>query len=72
MFLGANIDAVKVANDIGIFANRSVNFIADSEGTKNVFNSLSKVIHDCWFAEDVSDDWADEINKDYMDRKTKK
>lgn len=40
IFLGANIDAVEVAEHIGIDARRAVNYHADSRGTNEVFGAI--------------------------------
>ncbi len=41
IFLGANIDAVEVAGNIGIDARRAVNYHADSTGTAHVFGAIA-------------------------------
>ena len=40
IFLGANIDAVEVAEHIGIDARRAVNYHADRKGTSEVFGAI--------------------------------
>lgn len=41
VFLGANQDAIEEASYLGIQANRSMTFVADKEGTKNMFFDMS-------------------------------
>ncbi|MBR3745923.1 MAG: VWA domain-containing protein [Selenomonadaceae bacterium] len=40
IFLGANIDAIEVADSIGIDARRAVNYHADSRGTSELFGAV--------------------------------
>jgi len=67
LFLGANIDAGREAEKIGIARNRSVKYENDSEGItvnfRAVGNALSKAVT-CDTAEDfLEDDWKDEIEE---------
>ena len=67
LFLGANIDAGREAEKIGIARNRSVTYENDSEGIavnfRAVGNALSKAVI-CDTAKDfLKDDWKDEIEE---------
>ena len=67
LFLGANIDAGKEAEKIGIARNRSVTYENDSEGIavnfRAVGNALSKAVI-CDAAVDFfEDDWKNEIEE---------
>lgn len=44
LFLGANIDAIEVANRFGISANRAINYESDHVGTKLNYEALSKTV----------------------------
>ena len=44
IFLGANIDAVEVADRFGISADRAANYHADSEGTQLNYTVLSETV----------------------------
>ncbi len=44
IFLGANIDAVKVAGKFGVAANRAVTYECDSEGTQLNFDVMSRMV----------------------------
>ncbi|MBR1700754.1 MAG: hypothetical protein IJ716_02240 [Lachnospiraceae bacterium] len=44
IFLGANIDAVKVAGQFGVAKNRAVRYECDSAGTKLNFEVMSKLV----------------------------
>jgi uncharacterized protein YegL len=72
IFLGANIDAVEVAERFGIGRNRAQNFHNDSIGVALNYRVLSEVISDyraepietCFF----DDDWNAEIKEDFENR----
>lgn len=75
IFLGANIDAVKVASHIGIDARRAVNYHADSKGIAQGFGAISNFAaafatpnldFDKFFEDDS---WRKDIDKDFKDRK---
>lgn len=70
LFIGANIDAVQTAGSFGIPKNRAVNYNADSEGTRVVYESVSNAVMQCRDSAPISDEWKDEIDKDYNTRKT--
>ena len=75
IFLGANIDAVEVANHIGIAGNRAQNYHSDSEGIGNFWFGLGAVVSSYRAApKDVPlpDDWSAEIEDDYKRRGSKK
>lgn len=44
MFLGANMDAMEVAGQFGISADRAVNYECDSVGTRNNFKVLAESV----------------------------
>ena len=72
IFLGANIDAVKVAGHIGIDARRAVNYHADSKGTEHVFGAINDFAQA--FSSDgggsIPDDvWRKLIDQDFKERK---
>ena len=66
LFIGANIDAVEVAERVGISKERAANYVSDSMGTNMVFEALSKPITafrknmkiDCEWAETLEEDKA--------------
>lgn len=81
LFLGANIDAVKTAGDIGIESNRAVDFVCDEEGTRLNYDVISDTVarvRACKampaaaaFSRDemANGDWAAPIKKDFRRRK---
>ncbi len=74
VFLGANIDAVKEAAQIGIHANRAQNYHADAQGTNAVYQAMSESMRSFRSAPAMAPldtAWQDEIRKDYEGRKKK-
>lgn len=69
IFLGANIDAVDVAERFGIGSDRAVNYHADGEGTKLNYQVLSETICNFRCSNSISSDWKKEIDDDYKGRK---
>ncbi len=69
LFIGANIDAIKTAENFGINRNRAVNYNADSKGTQVLYETLSAPISAMRANAPISDDWSNNIEKDYNNRK---
>lgn len=74
IFLGANMDAISAAADIGIRADRASNYCCDSVGTAVNFRALSKAISGYRCADVAGSakalaNWDDEIEADYLKRK---
>ncbi|MBQ8538464.1 MAG: hypothetical protein IJ433_02310 [Ruminococcus sp.] len=69
LFIGANIDAIKTAEHFGINRNRAVNYNADSKGTQVLYETLSAPISAMRANAPISDDWSNNIEKDYNSRK---
>ena len=65
LFLGANIDAGREAEKIGIARNRSVTYENDSKGVelnfKAVGRAISKAVDNDAMMDFMDDHWADEI-----------
>jgi hypothetical protein len=75
IFLGANIDAVDVADRFGIAKNRAQNFHNDSEGIKLNYEVLSRTVSSFRKAEKcapLAANWNAEIETDYKRRKKKR
>ena len=69
LFIGANIDAVETAARFGINSNRAVNYNADSAGTQVLYQTLSAPISAMRSDRAIADDWSQNIEKDYNNRK---
>lgn len=70
LFIGANIDAIEVARDFGIPANRAANYHADTKGTDVVYETVSKAVNALRVQEGLKDDWSQEISLDFTLRKS--
>jgi uncharacterized protein YegL len=68
IFMGANMDAISVANTFGIDANRAVNYHSDQKGTSLNFKSMSKVVSDLRMNQSIDEDWKNEIDEDFKSR----
>lgn len=72
LFLGANIDAIDVADRFGVDAGHAVRFHNDSQGIRENYQALSRVL--CAFRADSADEcaidesWKESIEADYADR----
>lgn len=67
LFLGANIDAAREAERIGIARNRSVTYENDAEGVAINFKVLTRALSNILQAPSIDDsfddDWAEEITE---------
>ena len=68
LFIGANIDAVETAARYGIDADRAVNYHADKEGTRVVYQSVANAVCSLRENKELKVDWSEEIDKDYQSR----
>lgn len=68
LFLGANIDAAAAAEEIGIEKDRSIQYLADSEGTVLNYEVLTKTVSQFRSNGVINEDWKDEIEKDFQKR----
>lgn len=68
LFLGANIDAIGVAEDIGIKANRAVRYNNDFEGIDLNYMVLGEYISDFIESGEIDDNWKEKIEEDYKNR----
>ncbi len=72
IFLGANIDAVETAQNIGIRANRSVDFVCDSTGIGKNFAAIGAMVNACrsvgHMAQEAFDTAFEEVRRDFRKR----
>ena len=74
LFLGANMDAISAAADIGIKANRATNFHCDAVGTAVNYSALSRAVSKFRVCEPgcagaALEDWDEEVACDFNARK---
>jgi len=65
LFLGANIDAAKMADNVGIRRERAVNYHADKRGTSLNFEVLNDTIINVRETNMIDDQWKKTIQEDY-------
>ncbi len=68
IFLGANIDAVEIAGEFGINADRAVDYVPDSKGTELNFRMMSKTVAAFRECGAVPSACLDEIRRDVKKR----
>lgn len=68
VFLGANIDSIKIATNLGISEDNAVNYHADKKGTKLNYKVMSETISDYRRRGKIETSSFDEIRKDYKSR----
>ncbi len=68
LFIGANIDAVETAARYGIDRDRAVNYNADKEGTRVLYESVSRAVCNVRSSAPLSADWSADIDDDYKNR----
>ena len=68
IFLGANIDAVRAAESIGISKDRATNYNCDSEGTMLNYEIISETVSCLRANKNIKNNWKDKIEEDYKKR----
>ncbi len=69
LFIGANIDAVETAANYGIGADRAVNYHADGQGTRVVYDAVASAVCNARSKKTLGADWSAKIDEDYRNRK---
>jgi len=69
IFLGANIDAIAAAADLGISADRSANYHADSAGTQLNYEAVSDAVSDLRKNRNIKASWKARIEEDFNQRR---
>ena len=68
MFLGANIDAIGAAQNIGIDSSRAVRFKSDKKGTAKNYEVLNEAIKEIRGGYQLNDSWKNGIEEDVKNR----
>ena len=68
LFLGANIDAIGAAKDLGIDSSRAVRFKSDKKGTAKNYEVLNEAIKEVRSGNELKDSWKKEIEEDVKNR----
>jgi len=72
IFLGANIDAITTAAQVGIDEDFAVDYHADSSGTKLNYESVSEAVITLRSGKEIDRSWKKGIERDYERRSQKK
>ena len=64
LFLGANIDAVAAADNIGISEDRAVKFCCDEKGTALNYETIDKAVTCLRASAEIPNDWKADIEED--------
>ena len=68
IFLGANIDAVEAAGNIGIAPEMAVNYHCDSQGTQLNYDVISEAVCAVRACGSMASDWRQRIDDDFQGR----
>ena len=68
LFLGANIDAIGAAGELGIESSRAVRYKSDKKGTAKNYDVLNKAVEEIRAGNGIKDSWKEEIEKDVKNR----
>jgi uncharacterized protein YegL len=69
IFLGADIDAISAAREIGIDEDRAVRYKKDSRGTTILYQTVSNAVAECCMGEELPEDWKQSLEEDLKQRK---
>ena len=68
LFLGANIDAISVAEDIGICQKYATTFCCDKTGLDLNFMAVNECIESIRSGKEINPDWKKRIDEDFLRR----
>ena len=68
LFLGANIDALETAREMGISSARSANFVPDRKGLGLCFEAMSGAIRSARRGAPMAADWSEAVESDHKKR----
>ena len=68
LFLGANIDAVAIAQQFGIHRDYAVNYHADAKGTELNFASINEAVSSVRAGKKITREWKKQVEQDFQQR----
>lgn len=71
ILLGANIDAIETAGNLGIDADRASNYVPDPMGTTLVFSSIDDAMLNMRMSRPVKAEWKSNLEADHKKRGNK-
>ena len=72
LFLGANIDAVSTARELGVEEKCAVDYLADEQGTQVLYSAMCEAVSAVREGKRLSRDWKAPIEQDWKQRRKKK
>ncbi len=69
IFLGANMDAISVAEQMGIHKTRASNYIPSMLNTRHNFEVIDETIKQFRFENKINDNWKEKIEEKYNKKK---
>lgn len=63
LFLGANIDAVETARDLGITKDHAADYVADEEGIENTYAAIHEAVCAMRSGDGLSKDWKKAVTE---------
>ncbi|UBX49558.1 VWA domain-containing protein [Providencia alcalifaciens] len=69
IFLGANIDAITAADNIGIKSSNATGYVQDGTGYDKAYKAVNKAVEAKQNAAPISEEWKQEVEQDAKDRK---
>lgn len=69
IFLGANIDAISEAENIGIKSSNATGYVQDGTGYDKAYRAVNKVVEAKQKSAPISEDWKQEVEADVKERK---
>lgn len=69
LFIGANIDAIETAKRYGISNDRAVNYKADENGTRVLYETVADAVCSIRACQPLQSNWSENIDKDFKERK---
>ena len=71
IFLGANIDAISEAENIGIKPSNATGYVQDKKGYDKAYQAVNKAVESKKMSAPISEEWKQEVEADANERKNK-
>ncbi|KJY05855.1 hypothetical protein Mm0Y_01198 [Morganella morganii] len=71
IFLGANIDAIAEAGNIGIKSDNATGYVQDKAGYGKAYDAVNKAVEVKQQSKPITSEWKSEVEKDNNERSKK-
>lgn len=71
IFLGANIDAITAADNIGISPSKATGYVQDKSGYDKAYKAVNKAVESKKSMAPISESWKQEVEADAIERTNK-